>query len=660
MESQTNEVCLDRSWWVKTLLQAAVCLSVGAVLIALVGLAQRQGWIMVAGSSGAVSTDDGGDVEYTCPMHPQIRQPTPGRCPICAMELVPAGATGSGQEDYAVHVETAARRLADIQTAPAQRLPLTRSINTVGMIRVDESRQATIAAYAAGRIERMFADYTGVAVNEGDHLVVLYSPELYSAQAEFVETRRTLAEVSSGGLPAVVRSQRRLVDGTRRRLIELGMTEEQVKQLEQTNTPQARLTIYAPIPGTVLRKQGIRGEYINTGDVLYEIANLETVWLMLELFPEDAARVRFGQRVEAHLPSLPGQEVIGRVAFIDPTVDPKTRTVGVRVELLNLDGKLRPGDYATAEIDIPLGASGEVFDAALAGKWVSPMHPQIIRDGPGKCPICDMDLVPTSRYGYADTPRPQPEVLAVPRSAVLKVGGASVVYVETEPGRFAARTVKLGPVTDTHAAILDGLEPGDDVATAGNFLLDSQAQLQSKPSLLDPTRAVAPKKEGPLDPGPVQVQTLPGDAGEAVEQLYTAYLDLQGGFAADRPASAGQTEALSAAARGVLAQGGMPEDLRPMVEIVRDQAAHLHHPTFDQARQRFKTISHAMIKLAARIRGGGAHKPLLQMYCPMVQGGGGDWLQSSEPLANPYYGSQMLRCGELVRTLPAAGHGRQE
>ena len=635
-------------------------LGAGVLLIVLVGVAQRQGWIIGGGGSGGASSGGGADVEYTCPMHPQIRQPTPGRCPICAMELVPAGASGGGQDDYAVHVESAARRLADIRTAPAERIPLTRLVKTVGLIMVDESRQATIAAYTGGRIERMFADYTGVTVKDGDHLVVLYSPELYGAQAEFVESRRTLAEVSAGGLPAIVTSQRRLVRSTRRRLIEMGMTEEQVKQLEQSDDPQARLTIYSPIAGTVLNKRGVQGEYVKTGDVLYEIANLGTVWLMLELFPEDAARVRFGQRVNAHLPSLPGREVVGRVAFIDPTVDPKTRTVGVRVELLNPNGELRPGDYATAAVEVPLGEQGEVFDAALAGKWVSPMHPQVIRDGPGQCPICGMDLVSTSRYGYADQPQPRPLSLAVPRSAVLKVGGESVVYVETESGKFEARTVKLGPVTGEYASVLGGLEVGDMVATAGNFLLDSQAQLTGKPSLIDPTRAVARKKGGPLDPGHVHVEPLSGAAGEALGQLSAAYLAIQAAFAADTPATAAQATALTTAATDLLTAAELPGELRPLVETIRDESAHLHHLEFEEARQKFKPISQAMIRLTAKVRPAGATTPLLQMYCPMVKGGGGDWLQAAEPLANPYYGAKMLRCGDVVRTLPVEGHAPKE
>ena len=150
------------------------------------------------------------------------------------------------------------------------------------------------------------------------------------------------------------------------------MTDEQLAELERTGNAQSRLTIYAPQGGTVVEKLAVEGNYVKAGDPIYRIADLSTVWLMLKLFPEDATRIRFGQRVEAVIQSLPGETLVGRVAFIDPTVDPKTRTVGIRVELVNKDGRLRPGDYAEARISLPIGPQGEVFDADLAGKWISP------------------------------------------------------------------------------------------------------------------------------------------------------------------------------------------------------------------------------------------------------------------------------------------------
>jgi Cu(I)/Ag(I) efflux system membrane fusion protein len=522
----------------------------------------------------------------------------------------------------------------------------------VGSIAIDESRQATIAAYIDGRLERLLADYTGVPIQQGDHLAIIYSPQLYGAQVEYLEAKRALN--AAGGLPAVREAQRSLAANTRQRLREFGMTAEQLRELEQRNQAESRLTIYSPQAGTVVEKLAVEGDYVNAGDPIYRIAELSTVWLMLKLFPEDAALIRFGQRVEATVQSLPGETFVGRVAFIDPTVDVNNRTVDVRVELPNENGQLRPGDYAEARIQLPIGPHGDVYDSDLAGKWISPMHPQVIRDGPGQCPICGMDLVPTTQYGYANRPVPQPESLYVPRSAVLLAGGNSVVYVETAPGRFEIRPVTIGPILRDKIVILDGLKTGEKVATSGSFLIDSQMQLTGKPSVIDPTRAIAKKagREGPLVLDKVEILAVGGEAGKQLESLYAAYFDLQQALAADETPAESAGQSLANTARALSNSTAIPEPLRKPLIDINTNAEHLHHMDLAAARQEFKPISHAIITLATQLRSEDAQQPFTHFYCPMVPGGGGDWLQPGGELSNPYFGRQMIRCGEKVSELP--------
>jgi hypothetical protein len=180
------------------------------------------------------------------------------------------------------------------------------------------------------------------------------------------------------------------------------------------------------------------------------------------------------------------------VAFIDPNVDPRTRTVGVRVVIPNPDGVLRVGDYAKATIEAPLTRGGSprqaVYDPELADKWISPRHPQVVASSPGACPICGVALVPAAEFGFTDEPGLEEEPLAVPRDAVLMAGENSVVYVETEPGRFEIRRVVLGPSLDDQIVVLRGVSEGEQVAVRGNFLIDSQMQLAGNPSLIDPNR----------------------------------------------------------------------------------------------------------------------------------------------------------------------------
>ncbi len=271
------------------------------------------------------------------------------------------------------------------------------------------------------------------------------------------------------------------------------MTPGQIEELEAAGKANSRLHLCAPISGTVIEKVAVEGEYVKTGQVIYRLADLSTVWLMLQLFPEDAATIRYGQKVEAEVQSLPGHTFAGRVAFIDPTVDPQTRTVGVRVVIPNDEGLLRVGDYAHATIAVPLGVSGkqlaETYDPELADKWIGPRHPHIIESAPGKCPICGSELIAATRLGFTNRPTQSGQALVVPRDAVLLVGQHSVVYVETEPGHFEIRRVVLGPSAGDDVAILSGIQEGTQVACSGNFLIDSQMQLAGKPSLIDPTKA---------------------------------------------------------------------------------------------------------------------------------------------------------------------------
>ncbi|MDC0936462.1 efflux RND transporter periplasmic adaptor subunit, partial [Pirellulales bacterium] len=353
--------------------------------------------------------------------------------------------------------------------------------------------------YVDGRLDRLYADYTGVVVKKGDHLALVYSPRLYSAQVELLLAKKSRDNSRGSTLARVRDSNQDMHQSSRQRLIELGMTEEQIKQLELADEANSRLHLCAPISGTVIKKYATEGQYVKEGQAIYELADLSTVWLMLEMFPEDAAAVRYGQQVEAEVQSLPGESFSGRVAFIDPTVDAEKRTVGVRVVISNDDGLLRVGDYAKATIRTTIGGhSGMVYDPELAGKWISPRHPHVVEDSPGKCRVCGTELVPASEFGFTDDPSAAGKALMVPRSAVLIAGDDAVLYVETEPGRFEIRNVALGPRSGDQVVVLEGLAEDEQVAVSGNFLIDSQMQLAGNASLIDPTKA-EPSIEFDLD-----------------------------------------------------------------------------------------------------------------------------------------------------------------
>ena len=647
-------------WGLGRLVNLGLFVGAGVLLIVLLGIAQRVGWLKTAGEVQSSSGAGSAEAVHTCPMHPQIRQPGLGDCPICGMPLVPATASGADLDEFAVSIEPAQRRLANIKTVTVTEQPVSRQLQTIGSIEIDESRQATISSYIDGRLEKIYADYTGVEVQGGDHLAVVYSPQLYSAQIEYLEAKKTLESSSDSALASIREAQEKLAGNSRQRLLELGMTADQLKELDTTATAKSRLTIYAPMGGTVIEKLAEEGKYIEAGEPIYRIADLSMVWLMLELFPEDASRIRFGQQVQARLSSNPNEVLTGRVAFIAPNVDPSSRTVGVRVEFTNEQRKLRPGDYAEATITIPIGPEGEIYDKDLAGKWISPMHPQIIRDQPGPCPVCGMQLVPTTRYGFAATPVDQPVSVTIPRSALLLAGQNSVAYVETEAGRFELRVVKIGPFLKDRVVILEGIEPGEQVATSGNFLIDSQMQLAGKPSLIDPTRYVRKFRNVPLEFDSIDISVIGGESGEQLEELYSRYFEIRTAFAADKKPAEESSLSLHELATELTSSEDVTDQAKEQLSIVTENAEHLHHLPLEEARMQFKPISHAILQLATQIRGEGNDRVFRHFFCPMVKEGEGDWLQFEERISNPYYGSQMLRCGELIRTLPPENPASEE
>lgn len=485
-------------WWVKLVVQPLLVLSAGVLVIVALGAAQKAGWVSAGGggSDGHHHAESAGgeNVRYVCPMMCTPPRTEPGRCPVCGMELVLVTSNGNDTDQRSIQVDPVARRVANIRTVAVKSAPLIRNVRAIGKLNYDEGMLKTIAAYVDGRLERLYADYTGVVVGKGDHLALLYSPELYSGQVELLVAKEAREQARNSGRQTLTYNQHDLYDSAKERLTEYGMTKEQLAELEKTHQANSRIPICAPISGTVIEKLAVEGQYVKTGQPIYRLADLSTVWLMLELFPEDAAAIRYGQKVEAEVQSLPGRKFTGRVAFIDPTVEPKTRTVGVRVVIANGDGLLRVGDYAKATISVHLDGSGEplakTYDPELANKWISPRHPHIVESSPGKCRLCGVELVPAAKFGFTSEPTQGGRALIVPRDAVLMVGEHGVLYVETEPGHFEVRHVVLGPSNGDEIAILQGVKEGEQVACSGNFLIDSQMQLAGNPSLIDPKKAI--------------------------------------------------------------------------------------------------------------------------------------------------------------------------
>jgi len=378
-----------------------------------------------------------GKTLYTCSMHPFIVKDKPGTCPICGMELIKkvdggeqGGAQSAGQKQQAemlghVSLSPTQRVMANVATMEAKRSALNKEINAVGIVQFDQSRQAKVTAWIAGRIDRLHVSTVGAFVSRDRPVAEVYSPDLVATQQEYLLAVKSRDQLKNSPIPSVSGSGEGLVASARQRLMLFGVKESQIAELEKAGKPNIRLPIYTPLSGVVIEKMVQQGQYVNTGDVLFNIADLSRVWVEVEVYENEFPNIHVGQQVEIRSQSFPGRPFSGRIAYIYPFLDPKTRTVKARVEMANPGMKLKPDMFVNAVIKVPLGSA-----------------------------------------------------IVVPVTAVIDTGTRRVVWVESQPGMFEPRDVQVGQQSDDRVQILAGVNPGDKVAVSGAYLIDSESQLK--------------------------------------------------------------------------------------------------------------------------------------------------------------------------------------
>lgn len=353
---------------------------------------------------------------YTCSMHPSVREAGPGQCPICSMDLTPVS-----KEQLAsgvITIDARRRQMIGVQTGRAQMRDLNKSIRAVGTVAIDERRVHNVALKFDAWIAELQADFVGVQVNKGQKLFSVYSPELLSAQQEYLETRQRLSARGSDDS---------LVQAARRRLMLWDISPAQVRALERRGQPLEYLPIYAPASGTVVGKMINEGSAMKTGDMLLRIADLSTVWVDAEVYEADLSSISTGMAATVTLPYQAGAVFDATVDFIYPYLSGPARTARIRLVLDNPDGVLKPDMYAEVKLQADLGRR-----------------------------------------------------LMVPDTAVLVAGESRVVFKDLgEGGKLKPVRVKTGQRVDNWVEIIDGLSPGDTVVTSGNFLIASEAKLKT-------------------------------------------------------------------------------------------------------------------------------------------------------------------------------------
>jgi Cu(I)/Ag(I) efflux system membrane fusion protein len=537
---------------------------------------------------------------YQSAMHPWIKSDKPGRCTICGMELSPVyeGEAGVEAGEGVVVLGSNSIQVLNVQTDEVRRQPLRRTLRFAGTIDDNDARHRIVSAYVDGRVDQLAVNFVGAEVIAGQPLATIYSSMLLAAEREYV----SLASPHRGADNAAPDGEaQRLLAAATQRLRRYGLTDAQIAALPRKDEREIHTEILAPVSGTVVMRNVYAGQYVKEGDKLFEMADFSTMWFQFDAYERDLAWLRVGQRVEVTTPAAPGRAFAGTVAFIDPNLKEMTRSAKVRVELPN-----------------PIVETNGLKRRELFRK--------VYADA-----VVQVEL---------------PEVLAVPRSAVLSPGASPVLYVDKGGGAYEQRRVKLGRAGDDTWEVLDGVNTGERVVTQGNLLIDAQAQLNANTSLM------AAGVDSPTAPPP-----LTDGQRKAVRDFVSLADALGAALAADNlgefNTQVGRTHTATPALLDAFAdQGPWRELVRPL-----STAGHLSNAAdLKSARKAFHPLSAATVAFAQTLRrSDSAFNDLKVFRCPMTKDAfpgaprTAEWLQLKPEIRNPWFGSEMLDCGSEVK-----------
>lgn len=533
---------------------------------------------------------------YQSPMHPWIRSDAPGKCTICGMDLAPVyeGQAGASVSD-GLTLSPASISVIDVQTSPVLRQPLRRTVHLAGTLAEDDTRHRVLSAYVEGRLDTLFITYDGAEVVKDEPLARIYSPTLLAAVREYL----SLARSPQGETP--------LVQAAAQRLVQYGLGTNQIARL-RTEFAETNLHVelLAPMTGTVVRRAVYEGQTVAQGQDLFELADFSTLWFKGIAYERDLPWLQPGQTVEISLPSVPGRVFTNTLEFINPNFEPETRTTQVRVPIPN-----------------PWVESGGKRHRLLSHRV----------------------------YGTAKVQVVFPDVLTVPRSAVLDPGGRPVVFVELASGTYQPRRIVPGRWGDSDIEVLEGVAAGDRVVTSGALLLDAQAQLNlaaAGPS----AESGAPTHSRSPTPAPAissEQRTAARGLMDSVSSLSRALAhDDLNGFNAAAP---GVHALVETAVRVLGSEPAWASRVTPLT-----QSSHLEPaPDLAAARREFNRFMEFVVPLGRLLRASDPEFARLKVYrCPMTKNSfpgappRAEWIQTSGPMRNPYFGAEMPDCGTEV------------
>ncbi len=527
---------------------------------------------------------------YQSPMHPWIKSDTPGQCTICGMALVPvyAGEAGFDTGGDTLMLSDATIQVINVATATVERGSATRTLRLAGTIEDDAGRHRVVSAHFDGRIEKPFIEQVGEEVREGQPLAEIYSPELLYVAREFQR--------------ASIGRDRNAAESAGRRLIQYGLTPDQLGSIATQPADKFGIDLLSPMTGTVIKRYVNAGQYVKTGDPLFELGDFSRMWFEAVIYENDFPLVHLGQKAIVTTPAAPGEEFEGIVTLVDPNFDPMTRSTQLRIEVPNPMVRTSRGERRA----LPHGGYAEAKIDTIVG-----------------------------------------EGLVVPRSAVLDTGLRTIAYVEKSDGAYERRDIRLGGRGDTQVLIRSGVTEGEKIVTHGNMLLDAESQMkdsggmslsdhQAEAETTAPSES-APPPAHPLDP---LLNTIAAVGAALAADDLEGYKTAIQGLHAPLPRLAEQESQDVAVALGKV-----------------DKARHLGATESDlaAARAAYLPLSEAAAELALALQAGGSGGGGIEVFaCPMTDSAfpgapaKARWVQAGGPTRNPWFGAEMLECGAKI------------
>ena len=535
---------------------------------------------------------------WTCGMHPQVIQDHPGTCPICHMELTPLVAEGAdGGGGHGITIDPVVVQNMGVRTETVALEALRRDVRAAAWLEEPEPAHRDVNLRVSGWIETLHASVDGMSVEQGDPLFELYSPELSVAIEELIVAGRSRHDA----VAITARTSQAAFQAASRKLEALGIAPEDVERFATLERAPRTVVFRSPMRGHVTEKNVYPGAAVAAGTRVLRLADRSTMWLEAQVFERDLAWVRQGAAVRARVESFPGRVFEGRVVFVHPHLDPETRTALVRAEIPNGDHALRQGMYASAVVE-----------------------------------------------GPATEPTP-----VVAREAVIDTGVRRVAFVSLGEGRFEPRELELGlRGDDGRVQVLSGLVAGERVVVSGQFLLDAESRVREAIRRhlghgLEGPPAQAPAGE------PAGERAAAAEAPqEAIDRVFEAVLAVQAVLGEPREGATPVDLSALERALGALAEAASGPT-RELALRARGALDGLAAGIGDAEREALRQLYDPLVSLADRSPPSTAvAHHLYVVHCPMAPG---SWLQTDREVKNPYYTRAMKACGEVVRTIAAAG-----